>query len=124
MQTRRSQKKSPQRTRERNFPRSWRHNKFVKAMGLPVDKERPIDNKAAKRQKVEEKSYASMQSARNDDFKSAMAGTDRLATVMENKAIHEMWFRMSAMFLKMGDQAKSVEFLRQIEEDQKKDVIC
>jgi hypothetical protein len=49
-----------------------------------------------------------------------MAGTDRLATVMENKTMHEMWLRMSAMYLKMGDQAQSVEFLRQIEEDQKR----
>jgi hypothetical protein len=71
---------------------SGNHNKFGMAMGL--DKERPIGNKAAKRQKVEEKSYVFMQSARNADFKSAMAGTDRLATVMENKAMHEMWFRM------------------------------
>jgi hypothetical protein len=58
------------------------HNEFGKAMVL--DKERHWHQGLSK---VGRKVLC-MQSARNADFKSAVAGTDRLETVLENKAIN------------------------------------
>lgn len=93
-------------------------NEMGGAMG--DSSERPIGSKAAKKKIRDQASDLSLESSKVASMQQLSASTEKLSSVLETKAKHDMWMKQAMAYISLGQTEKGQQFLEKIEADQKK----